>query len=90
MDENKAYFDNISGMASESGSQADGQPGAVQGQFIEPWQPVQAPGEEKGSGKGLFFGGVITGLAGALLVVAICYLGFYIQEIGRASCRERV
>ena len=44
-------------------------------------QPGRSPREEKGSGKGLFLGGVITGLAGALLVVAICYLGFYIQGL---------
>lgn len=87
MDENKAYFDNISGLAPGSGSQVSGQPagqvqpGAAQGQYLQPWQPVQAPREEKGSGKGLFLGGVITGLAGALLVVAICYLGFYIQGL---------
>lgn len=87
MDENNAYFDNISGMESGNASSMPGQPvrqaqqGGTQGQYMQPWQPVQAPREEKGSGKGLFLGGVITGLAGALLVVAICYLGFYIQGL---------
>ena len=80
MDENNAYFDNISGMESGSVS-SKAQPGGTQGQYIQQWQPAQAPREEKGSGKGLFLGGVITGLAGALLVVAICYLGFYIQGL---------
>ncbi len=87
MDENNAYFDNISGMESGNASSMPGQPvrqaqqGGTQGQYMQPWQPVQATREEKGSGKGLFLGGVITGLAGALLVVAICYLGFYIQGL---------
>ncbi len=34
---------------------------------------------EKGSGKGLFLGGVITGLACALFVVAIVYISLYVQ-----------
>jgi len=34
---------------------------------------------EKGSGKGLFIGGVITGLACALFLVAIVYISFYVQ-----------
>ena len=72
MDENNAYFDNISGMESGSVS-SQAQPRGTQGQYMQQWQPAQAPREEKGSGKGLFLGGVITGLAGALLVVAICY-----------------
>lgn len=59
MDENKTYFDNISGRMT----------------------PPQKLPEEKGSGKGLFLGGVITGLAGALLVVGIVYLGFYFQGV---------
>lgn len=36
---------------------------------------------EKGSGKGLFLGGVITGLAGTLFVIAIVYIGFYVQGL---------
>lgn len=62
MDENKAYFDHISGNGTPS------------------HQPVMQP-KEKGSGKGLFLGGLITGLAGALLVVGIVYLGFYFQGV---------
>ncbi|MCI9277928.1 MAG: S41 family peptidase [Lachnospiraceae bacterium] len=45
--------------------------------------PVQPPGNsggERGSGKGLFVGGLITGLAAALLIVGICYLGLYVQN----------
>lgn len=59
MDENKSYFDNVSGRGTQ----------------------FQKLPEEKGSGKGLFLGGVITGLAGALLVVGIAYLGFYFQGV---------
>lgn len=61
MDENKAYFDNISGNGMSH-------------------QPGRAP-EERNSGRGLFLGGLITGLAGALLVVGIVYLGFYFQGV---------
>lgn len=39
-----------------------------------------APPEKKGSGKGLFFGGLATGLAIALLVAAVCYIGFGVQN----------
>lgn len=42
--------------------------------------PSQKPESEKGSGKGLFLAGMITGIAGALLVVAICVLGIGVQE----------
>lgn len=35
--------------------------------------------QEKGSGKGLFIGGVITGLAGALFLAAIVYISLYVQ-----------
>lgn len=65
MDENRSYFDNISG----------GMP--------------QGPGNlksEKGSGKGLFLGGMITGLACALFIVAIVYISLYIQ--GAAGSRS--
>lgn len=36
---------------------------------------------EKGSGKGLFLGGVITGLACALFAVAIVYISLYVQGV---------
>lgn len=39
-----------------------------------------APKDEKGSGKGLFLAGLILGLGAALLIVAIAYLGFGIQN----------
>jgi len=86
MDENNAYFDNISGSGAKEGSPAP--QGQTSGNPVQPSRPPQAgqpwygqqvPREEKGSGKGLFLGGIITGIAAALLVVAICYLGFYIQ-----------
>lgn len=49
--------------------------------YISGPQPeAEPPREEKGSGKGLFLGGLVTGLAGALLIVAICYLGFALQN----------
>lgn len=49
-----------------------------------PPRPVQPVREERGSGKGLFFGGLITGIAGALMIFAICYLGLYIQKLMEA------
>ena len=78
MDENKnnstAYFDNISG--------GPGAPPAGDSRFYNtpPFQPHTPPRAERGSGKGLFLGGLVTGIAAALLVVAICYLGLYIQN----------
>lgn len=58
MDENRAYFDKISGgMTQEQGN-------------------LKA---EKGSGKGLFLGGMITGLGCALFLVAIVYISLYVQ-----------
>lgn len=45
-----------------------------------PQPPVQPPNGEKGSGKGVFLAGLIAGLAGALLIVAICYLGVSLQS----------
>ena len=68
------YFDNLSGNPGTpppAGSQAYGMP---------PLQPPRVPREERGSGKGLFLGGLITGVAAALLIVGICYLGMYLQE----------
>lgn len=40
----------------------------------------QPPKEQKGSGKALFFGGMIVGLAVTLLIVGIVYLGIGIQN----------
>lgn len=62
MEENQAYFDNISG--------------AGMGENI----PGKPPRKERGSGKGLFLIGLITGISGALLILATCYLGIYIQS----------
>lgn len=42
--------------------------------------PQKAPKDEKGSGKGLFLIGLMVGLASALAVVAVCYLGVGIQN----------
>lgn len=76
MDENRgnngsAYFDNLSG---GSGVPPTG------GQREPFYPPPRAPRGERGSGKGLFIGGVVAGIAAALLVVAVCYLGLYIQD----------
>lgn len=49
-----------------------------------PPRPVQPVKGERGSGKGLFLGGLITGIAGALMIFAICYLGLYIQKLMEA------
>ncbi|MCM1056239.1 MAG: S41 family peptidase [Firmicutes bacterium] len=43
-------------------------------------QPVQPPQKEKGSGKGLFFVGLVSGIAVALLVVAVGWFGMEIQK----------
>lgn len=59
----------------------------VYGYPISP-RPVQPPKGERGSGKGLFLGGLITGIAGALLIFAICYLGLYIQKLMETSQRS--
>lgn len=38
------------------------------------------PKGEKGSGKGLFFAGLVTGLASSLLIMAICFVAFNLQN----------
>lgn len=97
MDNNNAYFDNVSqGMPDQPGQgtlpnqgtmpapQEYGQSGYYNYNYNYnpvPPRPVKPPRGERGSGKGLFFGGLITGIAGALLVLAICYLGLYVQDI---------
>ncbi len=43
-------------------------------------QPTPSPKKEGGHGKGLFFAGLGTGLAIALLVAAVSYVGFGIQN----------
>ena len=42
--------------------------------------PEQVPKEERGSGKGVFLIGLIVGIASALLIVSICWLGIGIQN----------
>lgn len=69
MDKNNSYFDHISSNTPNPPAYSEPQKyssGAVR--------------ETKGSGKGLFFGGMILGLAGALLIFAIAYIGFEIQN----------
>ena len=43
-------------------------------------QPVQPPKKEKGSGKGLFFVGLVAGIGVALLAVGIGFAGLGIQN----------
>lgn len=43
-------------------------------------QPVAPPRKERGGGKGLFFAGLATGLAVALLIAAVGYIGFGVQN----------
>ena len=76
MDENKSYFDHIS---------SDNKP--YTSSVTEPVVYTEAgrrrartADETKGSGKGLFFGGMVLGLAGALLIFAIAYIGFGMQN----------
>ena len=92
MDENNGYFDNLSGTEPQSSTPA-------QNLNPEPepaWRPVppEKPQKaEKGSGKGLFLGGLVTGIAGALLVLGICYLGIYVQNIvesGKLAAEQEV
>ncbi len=82
MDENQSYFDNLSGSGTgaapvQGEAPQPGYYGGAQG----PGRPGRTPKAEKGSGKGLFLIGLITGISGALLVLAICYLGLYVQNV---------
>lgn len=88
MDENQSYFDNISGTGTGTGADTGGENGPVYGDGRVygngtsgnvPF-PGKGPRGERGSGKGLFLIGLITGISGALLLMAICYLGLYIQN----------
>lgn len=40
----------------------------------------EPPKGEKGSGKGLFFAGLVTGLTSTLLIMAICFVAFGLQN----------
>lgn len=88
MDEHNAYFNNIpnAGQGNPAGQGGRSPQLANQGGYQgQPFRPVvpppRPPRPERSSGKGLFIGGLVTGIAGALLVVAICYLGLYIQNV---------
>lgn len=83
MDENQSYFDNISGTGTGTGADTGGESGPVYGDgrvYGNGTFPGKGPRGERGSGKGLFLIGLITGISGALLLMAICYLGLYIQN----------
>lgn len=87
MDENKSYFDNISNNISSNGADASNHPEAynappnISSVYMEPGRTRgQIQREAKGSGKGLFFGGMILGLAGAFLIFAIAYIGFGMES----------
>ncbi|MCM1062998.1 MAG: S41 family peptidase [Eubacterium sp.] len=76
MDENTSYFDHISTdvPAGSIGSEIDSGTQASRDKVRR--EPRKEPG---GSGKGLFFGGMILGLAGSLLIFAIAYIAFGMQ-----------
>ena len=93
MDENNGYFDNLSGTAPEKRSTPPQNFNPAPQPAWNPVPPERPPKAEKGSGKGLFFGGLVTGIAGALLVLGICYLGIYVQNIvesGKLAAEEGV
>ncbi len=113
MDENNAYFDNISGTGSGNAGQAPSaggegtppdrgqKPAEAEGRVLTEkearrirrsleemaipcWlsqEDREKAAEERRSGKGLFFGGLFTGMAGALLIAAICYLGWHVKDV---------
>ena len=76
MDENKSYFDHISSNDKPNLSNRNDQPVYPEGEI----RSAKTADEAKGSGKGLFFGGMVLGLAGALLIFAIAYIGFGMQN----------
>ncbi len=71
MDDNINYFDHIASNVPETGVPVNPYP---------PKRHDKVRKETGGSGKGLFFGGMILGLAGSLLVFAIAYIAFGIQN----------
>ena len=69
MDENNKYFNNLENVpAKQPPVNSMTQANAAEVKL------------EKKSGKGLFFGGMLTGLAGALLIAGIVYLGVWAQD----------
>ena len=91
MDENQAYFDNISGTGdgrNQTGNGWQGEFGPMPpGNNLPSGRRRKPPKGERGSGKGLFLGGFITGIAGAMLVLAVCYLGLYVQNVVESNQR---
>jgi len=71
MDDNTKYFDHISSNVPDAGTPVNPVP---------PKRRDKVRKETQGSDKGLFFGGMILGLAGALLVFAIAYVAFGVQN----------
>lgn len=71
MDDNTNYFDHISPNVPDTAVNANPDPLAKRDRLQK---------DTRGSGKGLFFGGMILGLAGALLVFGIAYIAFGIQN----------
>ncbi len=69
------------GMSAHPGQYTEVGSYAQPGQDILPSQPIQAPQETKGSRKGIFFLGFTAGIIGSLLIIAICYVGFYFQDL---------
>lgn len=71
MDDNTNYFDRISSDVPKAGAPA---------RPDSPKRRDRVERETRDSGKGLFFGGMILGLAGSLLVFAIAYIAFGVQN----------
>lgn len=72
MDKNNGYFDNIKGGQGVQQFSGQGAYGA----------PAPAPPKgERGSGKGLFIGGMFTGMAIVMLILAVWYLGISVQKV---------
>lgn len=81
MDDNASYFDHISSNESDMPPR----PGNHSGPGVS-HDKIQR--EPRGSGKGLFFGGMILGLAGSLLVFAIAYIAFGLQNSIQQMTRQ--
>lgn len=72
MDENTSYFDHISSNEPDVAARSE-VPSRAKMEPHKMWT------EPRGSGKGLFFCGMIFGLAGSILVFAIAYIAFGLQ-----------
>lgn len=84
MDNNTSYFDHISSNIPKPDTSDNTSEVPVYSEVSVYSEPDKrrdrARKETRGSGKGLFFGGMILGLAGALLILAIVYIGFGVQN----------